>query len=491
MAGFLRAAALLLTFTTGMSGLVYEVTWQKYLAILLGSHAEATSAVLGIFLAGLSLGYALFGRMTRRRIAAAASGAAPRLLLRYALIEAAIGIYALAFPSLFEVARSASLAAPLQVGLGFAFDVVLTALLIGPPAILMGGTIPVLTQALALDLDDATRIHARVYAANTAGACIGALLAGFVFVPWLGLDGSLQAMAAVNLIAAGFFAAMSFGEPQGNATSTTERGSRPGSLTRPGGMTRLAAVAALVGFAMMVIQTVAIRVSGLSFGASPFSFAIVVAVFVLCIALGSAGVSLLRTVSTRLVLVNHVVLLVVVVLLYAFVDEAPFYVHRLRGLFGVEPTDFHPFFLAGAGGLLLTLGPAVLFSGASLPLLFHLARNTESDLGATAGSLYAWNTVGSLVGALSGGYVLLLWLDLDQVYRVAACALAIATGLLALGANEFATRRAAVAGIALVSTLLIGLAMPGWHPEKLYSGLFRYRTPQPVVERGAWPVGTR
>ena len=72
MAGSLRGAALLLTFATGISGLVYEITWQKYLAILLGSHAEATSAVLGIFLSGLSLGYVLFGRMTRRRVAAAA-----------------------------------------------------------------------------------------------------------------------------------------------------------------------------------------------------------------------------------------------------------------------------------------------------------------------------------------------------------------------------------------------------------------------------------
>ncbi len=58
---------------TGVSGLVYEMTWQKYLAILLGSHAEATSAVLGIVLAGLAVGYALFGRVTRRRFAGAAT----------------------------------------------------------------------------------------------------------------------------------------------------------------------------------------------------------------------------------------------------------------------------------------------------------------------------------------------------------------------------------------------------------------------------------
>ncbi len=69
-AAVIRAVALLLTLATGFSGLVYEVTWQKYLATLLGSHSEATAAILGLFLAGLSLGYALFGGLTRRRLAA-------------------------------------------------------------------------------------------------------------------------------------------------------------------------------------------------------------------------------------------------------------------------------------------------------------------------------------------------------------------------------------------------------------------------------------
>ena len=57
----IRLLVLLLTVLTGFSGLVYEVTWQRYLATLLGSHSEATAAVLGLFLGGLALGYSLFG----------------------------------------------------------------------------------------------------------------------------------------------------------------------------------------------------------------------------------------------------------------------------------------------------------------------------------------------------------------------------------------------------------------------------------------------
>ena len=100
----------------------------------------------------------------------------PRLLSFYAFVEAGIGLYALLFPTLFGVFQRISLFVPHgHAGLGFTFDVGLSALLIGPPTVLMGGTIPILTQALARSAVDATRFHALVYALNTAGAFVGAL----------------------------------------------------------------------------------------------------------------------------------------------------------------------------------------------------------------------------------------------------------------------------------------------------------------------------
>ncbi len=186
-----RWVALLLTGVTGFSGLVYEVAWQKVLATLLGSHSEATAAVLGLFLGGLALGYAGFGRLSRRRVAGAGP---PRLLALYGGVEAGIGLWALLFPGLFRAVQALSLALPAtSSGLGFVLDIVLSALLIGPPSVLMGATIPLLTQALARSLADATRLHASVYACNTVGAFAGALAAGFWLVPALGLQGVLGA----------------------------------------------------------------------------------------------------------------------------------------------------------------------------------------------------------------------------------------------------------------------------------------------------------
>ena len=189
----LRWVVLALTAVTGSPGLAYEVTWQRYLGILLGAHSEATAAVLGLFLGGLSLGYFALGALARALVARGRQSGRPAPLLAvYGAIEAAIGVWSLLFPVAVPARARASVWLPTGDGaLAFAVDVALAALLIVPPAMLMGATIPILTQALARNLADATRVHALVYAANTAGAFAGALATGFVLIRWLGLEGVL------------------------------------------------------------------------------------------------------------------------------------------------------------------------------------------------------------------------------------------------------------------------------------------------------------
>ena len=144
-AAMIRVVALLLTVLTGFSGLVYEVTWQKYLATLLGSHSEATAAVLGLFLGGLAIGYSLFGALTRRLVARAQRpGRGAPLLLVYGAVESSASACSRSpFPGLFRAVQALSFLLPhANPGLGFALDVALSPLLVLPPAILMGGTIP-------------------------------------------------------------------------------------------------------------------------------------------------------------------------------------------------------------------------------------------------------------------------------------------------------------------------------------------------------------
>jgi spermidine synthase len=426
MAAFVRArvarrVGLFLTLLTGFSGLVYEVTWQKYLAALLGSDSQATATVLGIFLGGLAAGYALFGRVARRR---ARSGSdTTRLLLLYGMVELAIGVYALCFPVLFRAIQSIShWIPPGPHGVSFAIDAGLCALLIGPPSLLMGGTIPLLTQALATNLHDSTRLHALVYGSNTAGAFAGALCAGFFLIPSLGLDGVMVSIGLLNLGAGAVFAAlgsMAIGTAPMSAVAPATA-PEPGHDT-PVAVASYASVALLSGFAMMTLQTTLNRIGALALGASQFTFSMMVASFILCI-------------------------------------------------------------LAVFGSVLGIFLLPLALSGATLPLLFHHVRGERGDLGSAAGRLYSWNTVGSLLGALLGGYVLLYWLDLHQVYWLATIALACGAALLTARASPNNGRT--FGGAALAASLLIVGLQPAWSPYKLSAGLFRDRTPLPYTREG-------
>jgi spermidine synthase len=476
----IRLAALLLTVLTGFSGLVYEVTWQRYLATLLGSHSEATAAVLGIFLGGLALGYALFGTVTRRAEDRARSAGRPaRLLLLYGLLEGSIGVYALLFPLLFRAVRAVSLLDPAGGGgLGFAFDVGLAVLLVGPPSVLMGGTIPILTQALARSLADATRFHAFVYAFNTAGAFGGALAAGYWLVPRLGLGGVLVAMAVVNLAAGAAFVLLGLAR-----VPAPRSGDAPGSAPAIRFAGAFSGVALLVGFAMMTVQTVLIRLGGLSLGATQFTFSMVVAAFVLCIALGSFAVSALPRIPRGTLSAVLWGLTLLLGLLYPALQDAPYWAHVLRSLFVTQAESFYPYDLATFLGTLAVIGLPVALSGAVLPLIFHELRRELGGLGHAAGRIYGWNTLGSLLGALLGGYALLHWLDLHHVTRLAVAALAAAA---ALATTRWLGRGRWVAGAVPLALALGAIALlPAWSGERLSSGLFRERQALPTTFEGA------
>src|SRR5262249_215760 len=275
-------------------------------------------------------------------------------------------------------------------GAGFAIDVALAALLLVPPTVLMGGTIPILTQALARDLRDATRFHAYVYAFNTAGAFAGPLAPAFFLLPPFGLPGTLVAMGCVNLGAGGVFAWL--GRAQPRTTAATPRAVAAVSAHE---FWPLAVVAFLCGFAMMCVQTVLNRLGALALGASHFTFAIVVATFVSCIALGSFVVSVAPRVRDGAAVVAVLVLAATLLGLYRFLGDAPYFAHELRLRFGHEARDFMPYWLAVFGWTWLVFLVPIGISGAVLPLLFHAGRRAADALRLAAGRLFTSDTPGS------------------------------------------------------------------------------------------------
>ena len=175
----------------------------------------------------------------------------------------------------------------------------------------------------------------------------------------------------------------------------------------------------------------------MALGASQFTFAMVVATFVLCIALGNFAVAAARNIRPGFVAPSQWMLVVYLIALYPSVQNAPFWVHVIQLRWGGE-SGLHGLYTAVfAGVFALSIVPLGL-SGVLLPLLFYALRREAGGLGQLAGRLYSWITVGSLLG----GYALLFWLDQHAVYRLAV--LAVAVGAVLLTDRGFGGRPAAL-----------------------------------------------
>lgn len=468
------AAVHVLVLATGAAGLIYEVAWQRYLSRMLGSDTVATAVILATFLAGLAAGYLVCGRLTTQ---------VTRHIRAYALLEAAIGAWGLAFPWLFGFVERAtagwSFAPPLGlVGEGLLCSLILT----GLPTLCMGGTVPFLARGLSPGIEAATRVHARVYAVNTAGAFAGALAAGFWLVPELGLPGTVRAAAMLNLTAAVLLPLLPLGRSaaadcrQAQAPVRTQDRHAAGLLS---GARRLSPVLlCLVGFLCgsysMILENVLIRAANLACGSSAYAFSLVVAAFILCLAAGSFAIGRLRRVPDWLLPASLGLIALLLIPLFLSLDLWPYWAHRLRIAAPSTLPGFYQYWGSVFGTLTLLLLPAVGLMGATPTLLFHGLKGDLADVGRHSGQALGWNTAGNLVGSLAGGVGLYLVLDLPGVFLAAAAVAAVAAFL----AARPLVRRPLVLLAALLAFLLALPPLSGTLERKrLAIGTFRLTMP--------------
>lgn len=194
-------------FISGMAGLVYEVVWARYLDLVLGGTAYAHIMVLAAYMGGLALGAWVFGRLADRL---------DEPLVIYTYLEMAIGAYGLLFPILFTAGSALFLfLTPLLGSTGLTGNLnrfLVSILLLGPSTFLMGGTLPLLAKAVSRFPRQTGTSVAGLYFINSTGAVAGALLAGFAFIPVLGLSATLTTAAALNIVVGvGLLSAWRFG----------------------------------------------------------------------------------------------------------------------------------------------------------------------------------------------------------------------------------------------------------------------------------------
>jgi spermidine synthase len=454
----------LFIFLTGATALVYEVIWQRYLSRLTGNDSLATALILGIFLGGLSGGYALAGRLSRRTENPA------RL---YAMLEAIIGVWGLIFPALFATVTAAtgawSFAPP---GWLLLQGSVSTVVLIGLPAVCMGGTVPLMTRVLAGSLAGATRVHARIYGANTAGAFIGVMAAGYFLVPGYGLPTSLRAMAFINLLAAVFFAGM--GKPVGVAPDEkafeSDHGQAAKSSTRPFPVWVLLTLAGLNGAAVMALENVLIRITNLTLGSSSYSFSLLVGVFVLSLAGGSFVVGALRRLPRGLLFGTQTAALAAWWLVFLTLDDWPYCGHLVRAAFQSNDIGFWLYQGTVLAGLLVVLIVPVGLLGATLPVIFHEMKRELRLVGWHSGRIFSANAAGCVIGSVVGGWLLFYPLDNPGVLACALLLVALSAALAAWPLGNLV--RLGAFGI-LVAAAVLSWRQPDFQKERFAQGTFR------------------
>jgi predicted membrane-bound spermidine synthase len=382
------AAATTLFFASGATGLAYEVLWFRRFAHIWGASTLAMAAVVSSFLLGLGLGAHILGGKADRM-------AVP--LKGYGWCELAIGLLALLIPlecSLLAATTGALYPALSGIPVLYTFvRFLLTFLVIGPPCILMGGTFPLLVKQFT-GPGDVGPTAGWLYAVNTGGAALGCYLAGFHLLPWLGLSGTNFLAASLNVaVAAGAFFLARRLDP---IVTTTEAPAAPAptDTTKPA----IRAAAALTGFAALLLQMVWTRQLCVMLGGS--TYALTSTLFVILLGIG-VGSLLFRIAIPHIANPDRAAAASLALLILA-AGATRLLVHKLTIAVGLS-NSLRSLPLGNAAvcvgaSAALELLPSICM-GFNFPLLVHLTRRSAADAGRAVGTVYAWNTAGSIVGA--------------------------------------------------------------------------------------------
>jgi spermidine synthase len=418
----LLAAILLLS---GFCSLVYQTVWLREFRLVFGGAAPAAAAVVAVFMAGLGFGGKFFGSWVER---------VGRPFRFYARLEVGIALAAVASPAMLGLARALYLKTGGTAGMGLGWatclQLLMTALVLGLPCFLMGGTLPAAMKFAQRDDDPRRSITAFFYGINIAGAVTGAALSTFWLLPNLGNKGALTVAVLANLliaVAAGFISMFQEKEPRqaaAEAESTTEERV---AAKAPAGF--VLAAAFMSGFTFFVIELIWYRISTPLLGGSVYGFGLVLCVVLAGMGIGGLLYSLILKKAEPTIAgftIVSALQALAVLIPYALGDRVAHLAlilnNSLRGL-GLAELAFGWAVIMG----LLAFLPSLL-SGIQFPLLVSLLGRGNAGVGRQLGRAYLWNTFGSISGSLMGGFFLVPALGMTNCWLVVAMLIALMSG---------------------------------------------------------------
>jgi spermidine synthase len=412
--------------TSGFCSLVYEVVWLRLAMAQFGVTTPMVSIVLSMFMAGLGLGCWGAGRFVRRF-----QDSVPATPLRfYALTELFIGISGLIMPHVLAYGHGVLLKAAKGIAWESAVYYVLSggwvALSLIPWCFCMGATFPFAMAAIKKKFGaEAQRSFSYLYLANVVGAVLGTIICAFLLIEMLGFRGTLRLTSAVNGILAGCVFLLSLSPAFSLRPMATSPEPDTNRETYEFPKKTLLVLLFATGLISMGMEVVWIRQFTPYLGNVVYAFALILAVYLVATFSGSTAYrSWIRSHDPR---------------------ESNF-AWTLAGLLGLIPLltadprlpipvgEHQAGFLLGTIRVVIGIGAFSALLGFLTPMLVDLWSAGDPD---RAGSAYAVNVVGSILGPLLAGFCLLPWMSSSW----ALCVLAVPLFLLGLLA-EFRPRLA-------------------------------------------------
>jgi len=487
---------LLVFFISGFAALLYQVAWQRMLVIFSGADVYSATIVVSAYMAGLGLG-SFAGGQVADRVRARTS------LVLFAVAESAIAVFGvfsttLYYDVLYQRLGHVPLPAPAIAAL------LIVSLLW--PTFFMGASLPLLSRAVTHTLDKAARAVGTLYGVNTLGAAAGALLSTWVLLPTFGLDGSvrvgamLNAACALALIPIALrFRPESLSPPSSDSSSTSAPATDDRAVSGGSLLWRWSLIYACSGFLALSLEIVWFRLLGVMTKSNAFTFGSLLAIYLAGVGLGSVvgsrfAARLRRPATVFLGIQAAVGLSCSVVLL--IVVFAATRVTALRNHFGGEGwlslgQAFRGLRTTLAGMLQgnfeltplvpelilvyvvlpgLMVLPATFLMGFSFPVLQRVVHTDLVRIGRRVGTLLLSNVVGSMVGAMLTGLLLLDVMGTAGTFRLltvvggtfAVCAL-LSSARLSTRPAEFRARAHSslgMAGAGVAASLgVLGLAV--------------------------------
>ena len=452
-ASSLRQFPILLLFVgSGIAALIYEIVWFQMLQLVVGSSSVSMGVLLGTFMGGMCLGSATFARVVSSR----------RHPLRvYAALELSIGACGVSLLWLVPLIGRLYTTWAGDGVLSFALRGLVAAVCLLPPTLAMGATLPAIARWVETT-PRGTSWLGSFYAGNLAGAVCGSVLAGFYLLRVYDVTVATLVAAACNVVVAAA-AWMMAGSTRYDAVSGEVHAGERGLSASD--VPVLAAIA-LSGYCALSAEVVWTRYLSLLFGATVYTFSIVLAVFLIGLGVGgSAGSALGRRVRRPAVALAVCQVLAIAAMCYTGLMLAEV-LPTWPGSASLTPNIWATFVIDFRRTLLAVL-PAPLLWGASFPLALAASSRAGRDLARLVGTAYAANTLGAIAGAMLTSLLLIPWIGSQHAQQVmiAASALAGLAAAISPGASIGTNGRGRVRPVvALVATAAAFLAIM-WTPR--------------------------